>query len=115
MLGLATLVPRDPFNLVVLAVGVLSVFVLATFAIAFKSKSETSNFQAYLKFAYACFLKPHTGDKNGDQQDALVHCFAHDAYSWLIVRRKASTRRRRTCTMLRARDFSKDAKICWVW
>jgi hypothetical protein len=79
MLGLSTLIPRDPFNLVVLAVGVLSIFVLATFAIAFKPKGETSNFQAYLKFAYACFLKPHTGDENGDQQDALVGCADHEA------------------------------------
>ncbi|KAF9740191.1 hypothetical protein PMIN06_007123 [Paraphaeosphaeria minitans] len=71
MLGLSTLLARDPFNLPVLAVGLLSVFVLATFAIAFKPKGEASTSQAYLKFAYACFLKPHTGDSNGDQQDAL--------------------------------------------
>lgn len=74
MLGLSTLLPSDPFNMVILAVGVPSVFVLATFAIAFKPKGEASTFQAYLKFAYACFLKPHTGDKNRDQQDALVGC-----------------------------------------
>ncbi|KAL5396935.1 hypothetical protein PMIN03_003996 [Paraphaeosphaeria minitans] len=75
MLGLSTLLARDPFNLPVLAVGLLSVFVLATFAIAFKPKGEASTSQAYLKFAYACFLKPHTGDSNGDQQDALVNCW----------------------------------------
>jgi hypothetical protein len=28
--------------------------------------------EAYLKFAYGCFLKPHTGDGSGSQQDALV-------------------------------------------
>lgn len=72
MLGLSTFLPKDPFNLVVLAVGVLSVFLLLTFAIAFKPKGEASTLQAYLKFIYACFLKPHTGDGNGDQQDALV-------------------------------------------
>lgn len=72
MLGLSTYLPRDPFNLVVLAVGVLSVFLLATFAVAFKPNDKHSTFHAYLKFIYACFLKPHTGDGNGDQQDALV-------------------------------------------
>ncbi|KAK3203243.1 hypothetical protein GRF29_112g627140 [Pseudopithomyces chartarum] len=71
MLGLSTLLPKDPFNLVVLAIGVLSVFLIATFAVAFKPKGETGTVQAYLKFIYACFLKPHTGDRNGDQQDAL--------------------------------------------
>ena len=72
MLGLSTFLPRDPFNWVDLSVGVLSVFVLATFAVAVRPKKEASSFQAYLKFVYACFLKPHTGDGNGDQQDALV-------------------------------------------
>lgn len=74
MLGLSTVLPRDPFNLVLLAVGVLSVFVLATFAVGFGfgSKEGKGKVRAYLKFAYACFLKPHTGDGNGDQQDALV-------------------------------------------
>jgi len=72
MLGLSTLLPRDPFNMVVLAVGLLAVFLLVTFSIAFNSKGEKSTFRAYLKFCYACFLKPHTGDGNGDQQDALV-------------------------------------------
>ncbi|KAJ4305041.1 hypothetical protein N0V90_000571 [Kalmusia sp. IMI 367209] len=71
MLGLSTFLPRDPFNLVVLAVVVLGIFLLGTFAVAFKPKGEAGTFQAYLKFAYACFLKPHTGDGNGDQQDAL--------------------------------------------
>lgn len=80
MLGLSTLLPKDPFNLVVLAIGVLSVFLLATFAVAFKPKGEASTFQAYLKFIYACFLKPHTGDRNGDQQDALVCTVVFDMH-----------------------------------
>lgn len=115
MLGLSTLLPRDPFNLVVLAVGVLSVFVLATFAVAFRPKGETSTFQAYLKFAYACFLKPHTGDGNGNQQDALVRCSVGRVQLWLTGCRRASTRPRPTCMMLLARDSSEGARICWVW
>jgi betaine lipid synthase len=78
MLGLSTLLPKDPFNLVVLAIGVLSVFLIATFAVAFKPKGEAGTVQAYLKFIYACFLKPHTGDRNGDQQDALVCTVPYD-------------------------------------
>lgn len=74
MMGLSTFLPRDPLNLVVLALCVVSIFLLAVFAIAFKPKGKepANTFQAYLKFFYACFVKPHTGDGSGDQQDALV-------------------------------------------
>lgn len=76
MLGLSTIIPRDPFNLVVLALGIVAVFLLTIFVVAFKPKDEASTLQAYLKFFYACFVKPHTGDGNGSQQDALVrHIF----------------------------------------
>ncbi|KAF2687432.1 hypothetical protein K458DRAFT_415690 [Lentithecium fluviatile CBS 122367] len=71
MLALSTIIPRDPFNLVVLAVGVLVVFLLTVFAVGFQSKGEKSSLKAYLKFFWACFVKPHTGDGSGSQQDAL--------------------------------------------
>lgn len=86
MLGLSTYLSKEPLNLVILAVGLLSIFVLATFAIAFKPKGEANAFQAYLKFVYACFLKPHTGDQNGNQQDALVcQCLASDRTSTKVA------------------------------
>lgn len=72
MLGLSTLLPRDPFNLVLLAVGVLVIFLLTVFAVGFQPKGEKSTVKAYLKFFWACFVKPHTGDGTGSQQDALV-------------------------------------------
>jgi betaine lipid synthase len=75
MLALSTFLPRDPFNLVVLAVGVLGVFLLTIFALGSQSKEEKSTLQAYLKFFWACFVKPHTGDGSGSQQDALVSGF----------------------------------------
>lgn len=119
MLGLSTLLPRDPFNVVVLAVGIVSIFLLATFAVAYAPKKADSNtIQAYLKFFYACFLKPHTGDGQGSQQDALVcdfHCPQGVRVRVLRTSRKASTKPRQTSTMPPARDCSEDARTCWVW
>jgi hypothetical protein len=113
MLTLSTLFPRDPFNLVLLAVGVLGVFLLTVFVFGFQSKGEKSTFQAYLKFFWACFVKPHTGDGSGSQQDALVSgqsrmgtLVAHE------VCRRASIKHKRMCTMLRGPGFSKGERIC---
>ena len=74
-MGIAALIPRDPFHLVVAALGVVGLFLAVVFAVALKpkgKKSELTTFQAYLKFCWACFFKPHTGDGSGSQQDALV-------------------------------------------
>lgn len=75
MLGLSTFVPRDPFHQLVAALCVVGVFLAVVFALALRPKSKDqapSTFEAYLKFIYGCFLKPHTGDGSGSQQDALV-------------------------------------------
>ena len=55
---------------------VLLVFILASYVIfsftevSVLRKAYGSGFQ-YAKFAYNCFLKPHSGDGSGSQQDAL--------------------------------------------
>jgi betaine lipid synthase len=72
MLALSSFFPRDPFNLIVLAVAILGVFVITFLAVSSQSRDEKSTLQAYLKFFWACFVKPHTGDGSGSQQDALV-------------------------------------------
>jgi betaine lipid synthase len=75
MLGLSAYLPLDPFQQLTLAVGVVGIFLATIFAFAFRSTSDkqaTGSLQAYLKFIYGCFLKPHTGDGTGNQQDALV-------------------------------------------
>ena len=106
MLALSTFLPLQPFNLVVLAVGVLGVFLLTVFALGFQSKGEQSTLQAYLKFFWACFVKPHTGDGSGSQQDALVSSLLLGVTQAVteVRNRKASTRLRRMSTMLRGRD-----------
>ena len=75
MLGVSAYLPLDPFQQLTLAVGIVGIFLATIFAFAFRSRSDkqaTSTLEAYLKFIYGCFLKPHTGDGTGNQQDALV-------------------------------------------
>ncbi|KAF2738140.1 hypothetical protein EJ04DRAFT_550133 [Polyplosphaeria fusca] len=75
MLGLSSFVPRDPVHLVTLSLCIVGIFLITVFALASKPKgkspAEANTLKAYLKFFYACFVKPHTGDRTGNQQDAL--------------------------------------------
>jgi betaine lipid synthase len=75
MLGLPAFVPRDPFYQLTVALCFVGILVATVFIFALRPKSDgkpVSTFEAYLKFIYGCFLKPHTGDGSGSQQDALV-------------------------------------------
>jgi betaine lipid synthase len=75
MLGLSAFVPRDPFYQLTIALCFVGILVATVFAYALRPKSKgqpVGTTEAYLKFVYGCFLKPHTGDGSGSQQDALV-------------------------------------------
>lgn len=68
-------VSRDPLVQVGLAASLLIVFLIIIFIAstidAEKHSGPLSTVVAYARFAYGCFLKPHTGDVTGNQQDAL--------------------------------------------
>ncbi|KAF2016249.1 hypothetical protein BU24DRAFT_462429 [Aaosphaeria arxii CBS 175.79] len=73
-MSLTAFIPRDPLHLISLSLGVVGLFLATIFVLALRPKGkngEVSTLQAYLKFAWVCFFKPHTGDKSGSQQDAL--------------------------------------------
>jgi betaine lipid synthase len=75
MLGLSAFIPHDPFYLLTVTLLVVGVLVATVFTYTLRPKSKRqapSTVEAYLKFIYTCFLKPHTGDGSGSQQDALV-------------------------------------------
>lgn len=56
----------------VIAVVLFAAFVLLVPTASNKSEnSHASTIATYARFAYNCFLKPHSGDRNGNQQDAL--------------------------------------------
>lgn len=61
-------------GLVALGVCVIwTVFMSIVYRSVPKSSSPQSHsaLEAYLRFVYSCFIKPHTGDGSGSQQDAL--------------------------------------------
>jgi betaine lipid synthase len=75
MLGLSAFIPRDPFYQLTIALCFVGILVATVFVYALRPKSKgqpVGTVEAYLKFIYGCFLKPHTGDGSGSQQDALV-------------------------------------------
>jgi betaine lipid synthase len=76
MLDVLAYVPRDPFQQLTLSLCILGLFLATIFVFALKPRSKgeaaPNSVEAYLKFIYGCFLKPHTGDGTGSQQDALV-------------------------------------------
>jgi betaine lipid synthase len=75
MLGLSAFLPSEPFHQLTITLLVVGILVATVFiyALSPKSKGEPAGtIEAYLRFIYGCFLKPHTGDGSGSQQDALV-------------------------------------------
>jgi betaine lipid synthase len=75
MLELSAFIPHDPFYLLTVTLLVVGILVATVFTYTLwpKSKGQApGTVEAYLKFIYTCFLKPHTGDGSGSQQDALV-------------------------------------------
>lgn len=118
MLGLSTFVPRDPFYQLTIALCFVGILVATVFIFALRPQSKgqpVGTLEAYLKFIYGCFLKPHTGDGSGSQQDALV---GPDVLGrlphGLKLYRRASTRRRQKSTMLLGFVSYVAAKTCWV-
>jgi hypothetical protein len=113
MLGLASSVLGEPFNLVLLAIAVIGIFLATVFITAFWPKDESSTLRAYLKFFYACFVKPHTGDGNGNQQDALVLSHGNLKQCKILnTIRRASTKHKRMFMMRLEQDSSKVVRIC---
>lgn len=85
--------PRDPYGQILL-VGVAVVLLVG---IIFASTSKTpkcdgdeqSGFRSFLRFFYASFLKPHTGDNAGNgQQDALESFYKAQAGVYDATRKR---------------------------
>lgn len=82
----------SPFNQISLAT-VLLVLVLLTYFILSFTELDTvrklvGHVQVSAKFAWNCFFKPHTGDKNGSQQDALESFYKAQAGIYDTTRSK---------------------------
>ncbi len=82
----------DPFSQVTLATWCLIIVVLAYLLLSFTELSllrKTYNaLRHYGTFAYTCFLKPHSGDNTGKQQDALESFYSSQASIYDATRAK---------------------------
>ena len=74
---------NEPLVQVAVVSVLLAIFLLVIFVNAFPNSAKYIKFpepvNALFRFAYACFLKPHTGDSSGSQQDALESFYAAQA------------------------------------
>ncbi|KAH0561936.1 hypothetical protein GP486_003354 [Trichoglossum hirsutum] len=87
------MLPRDPHLQIIIAAALLALLVFAIFAIAlsrWKSDDESPHtLYSYLRFFYASFLKPHTGDRpGGSQQDALESFYKAQAGVYDTTRKR---------------------------
>jgi betaine lipid synthase len=84
---------KDPQTPIIILGATLLALVAFVFAFTLRSSKdgeETSNsFGAFLRFFYASFLKPHTGDNTGNgQQDALESFYKAQAGVYDATRKK---------------------------
>lgn len=77
---------HDPFSKVLVAGSVILLFLTGVFLWAFVDAPKSARLPetaiAYAKFFYACMLKPHNGDKNGSQQEALESFYKAQAAAY---------------------------------
>ena len=79
------ILPKDPYTQIIVVGGTLVLLIGVIFATTLaqssgKDKENQSTVTSFLRFFYASFLKPHTGDGTGKgQQDALESFYSAQA------------------------------------
>ena len=112
----------DPREKVALVGLVVFLFLAAVFVVAFVEHDKhfhlalSENVRAYLSFIYNCFLKPHTGDNNGNQQEALESFYKAQAHAYDTTRTRLLRGREDmlglVASQLRQKEFAR--KPVWV-
>jgi len=111
---------HDPYAHVLLFGGLISIFLSLIFLFAFVEAPKFVGLPeivlSYAKFFYACFLKPHSGDKNGSQQDALESFYKAQAKAYDATRERLLHGREDmlglVAAQLKEKDF--DTKPTWI-
>jgi hypothetical protein len=118
--------PKDPHTQIYLVGITLTLLIVVVFAITFTSSKEgeenLSGFQSYLKFFYASFVKPHTGDGTGNgQQDALESFYKAQAGVYDATRKRLLRGREDMLGLVAAQliqksttEDARDEKCIWV-
>jgi betaine lipid synthase len=128
---MASLIPstllRDPHTQIYFVGAILVLLIGVIFALTFcpSSKEDEENpsaFKSFLRFFYASFLKPHTGDGTGNgQQDALESFYKAQAGVYDSTRKRLLRGREDMLGLVAAQLVHKaaterthDAKRIWV-
>jgi betaine lipid synthase len=112
-----SILPRDPHTQIII-VGVTLVLLIGvifttTFLSAVKKEDDEnpSALTSYLRFFYASFLKPHTGDGTGNgQQDALESFYKAQAGVYDATRKRLLRGREDMLGLVAAQIVQKAAK-----
>jgi betaine lipid synthase len=86
-----SILPKDPHTQILIAGATLVLLIGVIFAAARSTKEDEespSAITSFLRFFYASFLKPHTGDGSGGQQDALESFYKAQAGVYDATRRR---------------------------
>lgn len=114
----------DPFSKVLFAGLLLLLFVSFIFLFSFveapKFLSLPETVLSYTKFFYGCFLKPHSGDGSGNQQDALESFYKAQAAAYDTTRSRLLHGRENMLGLVAAQlklkvdEFKPKAKPVWI-
>lgn len=121
-----SILPKDPHTQIFIVGATLFLLIGIVFTSTTRpSKQDTENpgvFTAFLRFCYACFLKPHSGDgtENG-QQDALESFYKAQAGVYDATRKRLLRGREDMLALVAAQLVHKaasepthDTKRIWV-
>ena len=128
---MASLIPsilsKDPHTQIILVGATLVLLIGCVFAATFRKSSpkddeDLSTFASFLRFFYASFLKPHTGDGAGNgQQDALESFYKAQAGVYDATRKRLLRGREDMLALVAAqlvqkaaKDRTRDPKRIWV-
>ncbi|KAG9228774.1 hypothetical protein BJ875DRAFT_500474 [Amylocarpus encephaloides] len=129
---MASLIPsillfKDPHTQIVLVGVALVLLIVVIFAVHSCSaekedEGEQNSFTSFLRFFYASFLKPHTGDGTGNgQQDALESFYKAQAGVYDATRKRLLRGREDMLELVAAqlvhkaaKDRTHDTKLIWV-
>ncbi|KAI9704040.1 MAG: hypothetical protein M1820_005662 [Bogoriella megaspora] len=83
---------NDPLTQVGLTCATIFIFLVAVFIASFYNYKPSLSFgetiNSYSRFIYGCFLKPHSGDGSGSQQDALESFYRAQASVYDATRQR---------------------------
>jgi betaine lipid synthase len=110
---------HDPYARVVLVGGFICIFLTLIFLFAFVEAPKFVKLPeivlSYAKFFYACFLKPHSGDKNGNQQDALESFYKAQATAYDKTRKRLLHGREDMLGLVGAQMLQKEFTTKPIW